>query len=334
MGVKVEKIIEEFKLKSFGQKGWLSNDDLFCPECQRSGKFGIKFTDNSGVAHCFFCDYSASIYSYLKLISRLDLTTNSVEVSINQKIRRLSPEVTSEIITEQIEVKMPIGVKPLLNDEYLNTRGFLPEHYRLFEPCFTNFFSEKKLHDYIIFKIYNKGVLSSWLARSRKSYEWHKENLRKAKLNEEPMVLRYRNSEGTEFDRVLGGYDDITENIETVILVEGLFDKVGVDNKLTLFSDQKIRCCFTFGNKVSDNQINLLREFKNIKMVVLLYDYGTIKQSKTYALKLGKYFNVNVGVPKEEGVDPGDMTVAQFSDLISSLQNPIEFYASNLNMTI
>ena len=79
MGVKLDKVKSELELRSFGQKGWLSNKDISCPDCGRKGKFGIKFVNKSGLVHCFYCDYSTSIYNFLKSIGRLDLTTNEIK---------------------------------------------------------------------------------------------------------------------------------------------------------------------------------------------------------------------------------------------------------------
>jgi hypothetical protein len=260
--------------------------------------------------------------------------TYEVSVSLEQGLKLLIPEPEEEEIKEIKEVSLPHGLKPLINDSYLDNRRFLPQHYKLFEPSYTESFLEKKLHNNIIFKIKQRGVLSSWLSRSRESYAWHSENLKNAKLGLEKLVLRYNNSEGTEFGEILGGYDEITENTHTIILVEGLFDKVGTDNNLDIYSDESVRCLFTFGNSFSESQIALLREWTNIKNVILLYDYGTTKQSKTYALKLNKYFNVMVGVIKDKDLDPGDMNVKELEQIISTLQNPMEFYTNNLNSTI
>lgn len=331
MKIDFDKIEKEFSLTNFGQKGWKHNKKMCCPWCGREGKFGFLKVKNSGIVNCFFCEEGkTSLFNYLKQIDRLDLVSSSPEISIESKIVSLKPVEERVEESEIVEVKMPRKTQPLVGDKYLDNRNFLPEHYESFEPSYTEYFLEKKLHNYIIFKIKQEGRLVSWLARSRYDYSWHKENLKKAKLGEESLVLRYRNSDGTEFDKVLGGYDDITSNTTTVILVEGLFDKVGVDSTLQLFDNETVRCCFTFGNKVSENQINLLKKKKGVKSVILLYDYGTIKQSKNYALKLNRHFDTKVAIPDTED-DPGDMTFDQMISVLSNLQTPIEFYANNLN---
>lgn len=331
--IHIDKVKSELKLKPFGQKGWLSNSSLSCPDCGRSGKLGVKFNDDNGRIHCFYCNYSINLYTFLKLIERRDLYSFEREISINQTLQPLFP-IQEEKEVKELTVKLPHKLQYITQDDYLDSRRFLPEHYKSFKPAFTESFLEKKLHDCIIFQIFQEGKLVSWLARSRKSYEWHKENLRKAKLNQEQLILRWQNSEGTEFDQILGGYDDITENTHTVILVEGLFDKVGTDNNLNLYQDEDIRCLFTFGNKISTSQIELLRKKKSVKRTILLYDYGTIKQSKTYSLNLSKYFEVLIGIIRVENLDPGDMVPEQAYEVFNDLQNPIEFYANNLNSVL
>ena len=48
-----EQIIVDFGLKPFGSQGWMTNKDMECPYCGKSGKWGIIFND-TGIAtfHC------------------------------------------------------------------------------------------------------------------------------------------------------------------------------------------------------------------------------------------------------------------------------------------
>jgi len=334
MRIDFDKVREELKLRSFGQKGWLYNKKIPCPFCGREGKFGFLQVGDSGLINCFFCSEKTSLYNYLKLINRIDLVNKEVEVSFSYKmksIREIKEEADEEnsTIKELEEIKLPHKIIYIEEDEYLDGRGFLKEHYDLFEPCFTQSILERKLHNYIIFKIKQEGKVVSWLARSRYSYEWHKENLEKSKKNECKLTLRYRNSDGTEFNKILGGYDDITDNTTTIILVEGLFDKVGVDSKMMLYLTEEIRCCFTFGNNISDDQIKLLKKKSNIKNVILFYDYGTISQSKSSSLRLSKNFDTLVGVPETEE-DAGSMNFDDMEKVFNNLKTPMEFYLNNL----
>ena len=330
--IRADKIISEFSLKPFGAKGWMKNDKLACPSCGRGGKFGFKISDVGGRVHCFICDYSANIYKYLKSTGRSDLISTDREYSAKAPIKfnfsRFSDEESGEDILPEVE--MPFGCKNILHDDYLNKKGFTENDYKLFEPCITDSVIERKLNNYLIFKIKQEGRLVAWLARSKHSYDWHEENLRKHKENGDILQLRYRNSEGTDFNKILGGYDEINDNTDTVILVEGMFDRVGVNNKLMLDRQDGVKCCFTFGNKVSDAQISLLRNRKNLKNIVLLYDYGTVKQSKAYGMKLSKFFSTFVCLIEDSKVDPGDMPLPYLLKVLENKKSAINFYVSQI----
>lgn len=327
-----QRIKSELNLSSFGQKGWLKNKSL-CPFCGQSEKWGILFVKDSGIFNCFkgSCGAKTSLYNYLKQIERVDLASHEVQFSIDDPFPKIFEDEEDEEVFQIQEPKPIKGIQFIEDDEYLNSRGFLPEHYKYYKPAYTDSFLEKGLRNYIIFHIFQEGNLVSWLARSRYTKEWHQENLRLFKQDKALLSLRYKNSEGTEFGEILGGYDEITSNTHTVILVEGLFDKVGVDSKLQLFDDECVRCCFTFGNKITDSQNSLLRKKKNIKNIILLYDYGTVVQSKQYSMKLNKYFNTKVCRILTDS-DPGDMSAEEIINTIEHALNPIEFFVKNLDM--
>jgi 5S rRNA maturation endonuclease (ribonuclease M5) len=164
------------------------------------------------------------------------------------------------------------------------------------------------------------------MGRTKHNYLWHKENIRKHKENGEPLVLRYRNSTGTDFDSILGGYDEITDTTHTVIIVEGLFDKINVDRLLELDKSEDVKCCFTFGNSVSDGQQKLLRNKKSVDTVILFYDYDAFKQSRTYGLVLNQYFKTFVAEITDPNIDPGDMNIRQINSIFSKLYTALEYY--------
>ena len=326
-----DKIQEELSLKAFGAKGWIKNDKIVCPACGRSGKFGFKLDEKGGGVHCFICDFSQNIYAYLTSIDRKDLISNTREYSSKKELN-FNLKHANEDETELSEVKVPHGCKNVLNDAYLNKRGFTENDYKVFKPLYTNSILEKKLHNYTIFQLKQEGRLVGWLARSKYDKEWHEKNLKESKEGKCALQLRYRNSEGTDFSHILGGYDEIIDKTDTVILVEGLFDRVGVNSKLGLDKQEEIKCCFTFGNKVSDQQISLLRNRKNVKNLILLYDYGTIKQSKTYGMKLSKHFNTDVCLIKDSSVDPGDMPLKYLIEVLNNKKDAMNFYVTNLTV--
>ena len=166
-----EQIIADFNLTPFGSQGWLTNKDMDCPFCGKAGKWGIIFNMN-GVAtfHCWKCPRKVSVYEFLKKLGRTDLAKRSYTVKPNElencpKIGDIQGETSKwmEGDAEQVQeeelkpVTLPLRLKPLVDDEYLNNRGFRPEHYAEFEPSYTNTPLEAKLKNFIIFKMKVNG---------------------------------------------------------------------------------------------------------------------------------------------------------------------------------
>lgn len=328
MKINKEQMLAEFDLVSFGGKGWLRSDALSCPHCNRSDKFGILFTSKGGVTHCFReCANNLSLVGYLKEIGRKDLIIYETEVSLNTKLKSLKKEV--EIIPDLPEVSLPKGFKRIYFDSYLKDRNFKSHQYEQFEVGITDHFLERRLHNYLIFVIKQKGRVVGWLARSKYSKEWHKKNLEDSKQGVCKLVLRYMNSTGTEFERILGGFDEITDKTHTVIAVEGMFDKTNTSNLLRTEESEEVKVIFTFGNKFSEDQIKLLRETK-VKIVILMYDPETVSQSKKYALELSKYFEVFVCYIKDKSIDPGNISANYLGEILDNMKNSFDFYTSKI----
>lgn len=333
MKINREKIINELSLTSFGGKGWLKSENIPCPKCGKSDKFGINISNKGGGVHCFKCDYSNNILNFLKSINKQYLVSFEHDVSFKTKI--VDPFLEKEAIEVNNKlIKLPRGFNRIFYSEYLNERGFQDYQYDKYCVGETNHFLEKKLHNYLIFQIFNDNKLVGWIARSKYSKDWHENNLIKFKKGEEELYLRYRNSSNTDFVNILGNYDDINKNTHTVILVEGLFDSTNVENLLKLNFQDEIKCCFTFGNKVSNNQIELLLKKPNIENIILMYDENTINQCKIYGARLSKYFNVDIAEIKDKNVDPGNMTKNYILNTLINKKNFLYFYNSRLNVKL
>jgi hypothetical protein len=323
--IDVDRVIKDLNLKSFGQKGWLSNKTLACPICGKTGKFGLKLTKEGGTANCFYCEDPWSIYKYLRFIGRPDLIIGNDPSVIYDK--KLSLFRTHEIEGSVLkDAKLPVGFTHIDFDSYLEERLFTKEQYDIFHVGIS---TDIKLKNYLVFPLYDHQRLVGWLARSKYSKEWHKANLEAYKQGKERLVQRYHNSTGTDFEKIVGGIDEITDEVTTAIVVEGLFDKAGVDRNLDLQHHVTMKCIYTFGNKMSDNQLIRLRQTK-LKNLILLYDYGTTKQLKKYGLMCDKYYKVKIGEIKDPAFDPGDMSQAMLLDILSHTLSPIEFFARRL----
>lgn len=340
MKVDKERVIAEFGLVPFGAKGWMSSDSIACPKCQKSGKFGIKFSKNSGAIHCFKCEHAANLIVYLKEVGRNDLIEYERSASLE---KGLIQPIFDEGEAEEEElpiVNLPKGYTRINYDSYLSTRNFKSHQYDQFEVGITEHFLESRLHNYLIFVLKQKGRVVGWLARSKFSKEWHKENLRDSKLGLCSLRLRYINSTGTDFEKILGGFDEITPNTHTIIAVEGLFDKTNISNLLKTNQDESVKVLCTFGNKFSPSQIKLLRA-TNVELVILLYDAGTIATSKQYSLELSKWFNVEVCCIEDnkytddgEEIDPGNIDSKYLSEVLGKRRNFLYFYQSIISTNI
>ncbi len=333
-----ESIIKEFDLKAFGAKGWMRSKQLFCPNCGQNDEFALKFTDRGGVVHCLHSqtcnNYSSGLYKYLKEIGRSDLLSFEREINI-QKFPLFVSEIENEENVNLEEKKLPLLFKRIYDDEYLNNRGFLPTDYDLFEIGESRI--DLRLQGYIIFQIFDENKKRvAWLARSRKSKKWHDNNLKKYKAGEAYLKTRYKNSEETEFGEILGGVNEITENTDTLIIVEGITDKVSIDGKLKLHQQEEVKCCFTFGNKISEQQAKKIKNFPNIENIFILFDWGTIKQSKSAGIILLKYTNSNVQIctiTKKDN-DPADLSANEIVKILERSINCLDFNISKVNSLI
>ena len=336
-----DKIIGDLGLKPFGSQGWLTNKEMECPFCGKKGKWGIIFNQSGGATfHCWKCPRKTTLFNFLKKINRTDLAKVTYEVKQNAMCPQIGElQVDKSIWEEQVEevqelksVSLPLRLKPLIDDEYLNGRGFTKEFYEMFEPSYTNL--ESKLKNFIIFKMKMDGVCVAWWARSRYSKEWHKENLEAYKRGEAELVLRYRNSENN-FQDLLGGYDQLIEGkTKTVILVEGIFDMINLSNLLGLTQVEDIKCCFTFGNNIGRGQIDALLK-KKVKNVILLYDEGTINESREAALKMRELFDsVLVTAIRRKGVDPGNIDLEYLDEVLQGAVDPLTFSYNRLEVKI
>ena len=187
------RLIEEYSLKSFGQKGWMnSENNLLCPICNKGDKFGVLFVGDSGIVKCFHENhYTTSLYNYLVEIDRGDLIEKK-SVSVDRKISILNIGKEECVCLEIPEVKLPMGFVEVESDDYLDSRNWDTGHYELFKPGVSKIDPRLRKH-HIILQIFQKGVVTGWMARSRKSKEWHKQDKDIAKEEERRPVLRYIN---------------------------------------------------------------------------------------------------------------------------------------------
>ena len=227
------------------------------------------------------------------------------------------------------EEKLPIGFKRINNHPYLDGRGFNSEQYELFQVGMTNSPMEPQWRNKVIFQIFNNNIRVGVLGRSTKSKQWHDDNMINHKEGGR-LVLRYKNSDG-DFSKMVGGLDEITDSTHTVIIVEGLMDKANVDRQLKLLKDPLIKCLYVFGSNISEYQINLLKAFKQVQTVIILFDPDTLKKVRNHVARLvySHNWDVKIGVIKSDN-DPGEMSKTEILDVLMNSLTPLEFYSNEL----
>jgi hypothetical protein len=333
MAINKDSVITELGLKRNGAKGWYQSNETVCPECERWDKAGILFVKNDGVFRCMRCGVNKPLDYFLKDINRSDLVEYDRSITLSRNISLLNTEVEEEEKDLHLPIKrLPMGCKPIIYDKYLCDRKFLTYHFNLFKPMTTDLDIRSK--NTIIFQIFdecNRRV--AWLSRSRESKEWHKENLKLHKDGLANLKLRYDNSLNTDFSKILGGYQEITENTDTLILVEGLFDKVPVDYNLKLNKSEEIKCNFLFGSDISDGQIALINRKPQIKTIYLLLDNGTLEKSKHYGALLYYKTNCKIFICEITKIDadPGDLNREELFDVISESVNFLQFKVGKID---
>lgn len=284
-----------------------------CPFCLKGGHFYINRTSYKW--DCKKCSEYGNLFKFLKQVDALEYLEGVIE--INRKLEKLAVESEKEdnnVVTET--VKMPRGFKRLYFDEYLQERGFKESDYKKYVVGRTE--KERKLKDYIIIGIIENGNLKGYLSR----VVWDKRKMEQFENRFGKKKPKYMNSDAS-FSKLLGGSDEINFLTKTVLLVEGFFDKKNVDDKLKLDKQNSIKCCYTFGKKISKTQISKLSS-KGVKRVILIQDPDAIKESKNYSKQLQKLFEVRVGFI-DGNEDIGDMSLRQIKSVLSNLKKPENF---------
>lgn len=281
-----------------------------CPFCGKERHFYI--SRETQLWDCKKCGEYGSIYKLLKQLDKTYLLGGST-IEIKETIKSLREAVLEDIeegepLKELPEIKMPVGWKVSLNStEYLLNRGISPKDCKRYNIGATNLYQKYK--NYVLIPIYDNGKIRGFLGR------YGSKNVPENKL-------RYNNSVGTEFSELLFGYDEITNKTATVILVEGIFDKISVDKFLNLWDDEEIKCVCTFGKKISDGQIKKLM-LKGVGSVVLLYDFDAIKDIKKYGLELEKNFVTSITYTTKKDID--ECTKKEALEVFAHLQSPRQF---------
>ena len=277
-----------------------------CPFCGKQSHFYInKYTQRWD---CKKCGESGGIYKLLKHFDKLYLL-GAPTVKVESEIKSIRSIQEADSKQEDAEIKqlptihMPIGFKRYdYITPYLKQRGITLRDVKHWNFGCTRLVS--RFLDYVLIPITEDGEIKGYIGRYGSRHV-------------PDDVLRYANSLGTEFSCLLFGYDDIVKGkTDTVIITEGLFDAIAVTKKLNLFEDDTVRAVCTFGKKISRTQIQKLLD-KEIRKVILLYDYDALKEIRHYILMLEEYFVTKVAV----ALDKKDIDECSQDEVIEVFEN-------------
>ena len=282
-----------------------------CPFCGKEQHFYIN--KKTQMFDCKKCGEFGNIYKLLRFLDKTYLlngaTIENTDTIVSIRSMLASELESSEVsVTELPEVKMPVGWRVLRNSNpYLLNRGITPELCERYKFGSTKML--RKYDNYVLIPIYDGGKIRGYVGR------YGSKRVPDGKL-------RYNNSIGTQFAQLLFGYDDITENTATVILVEGIFDKIAVDKVLKLWESEEVKCVCTFGKKISAEQIEKLK-VKGVSRVILLYDFDAIKDIKRYGIELENHFVTSITYTTKKDID--ECTAEEALAVFANLKRPREF---------
>jgi hypothetical protein len=284
-----------------------------CPKCGFS-EFGISIDDNHWFG-CFRksqCGFKGNIIGFLKYIGREDLLQEEV-IRLGEKLdididKKDGGEESYELSLPTINA--PIGFRRVTSNKYLEERGF--SSFDKYKVGMTTL--DKAYRDRVIFIIEEDGEVKGFLGRGIS----------------DDIKPKYKNS-SSDFAKLLGGVEEIEEDTHTLVLVEGILDKENLDKLMKFDEQSEIKCCFTFGAKVSIYQIIKMKMF-NIKHIVLFYEGDVIGIIQKYAFELEKEFEkVSIVLPPE-GKDPGSINVEEAEGSLFNKYSPMHFYRKKVNI--
>lgn len=304
-------------LSNPGKQDSKGNVRANCPWCGKP-RFYINLKMEDYPFQCWRmdkCGAKGRVKDLLRKLNQTELLNSLKGINVDEQLHIL---ILDNLIKKQeinLEIKpteLPLGFKRTYYDDYLNSRHFT--NYNKYVVGYTNLISKYK--DYIIIGIQQQNEIKAFISR----YIGTDEN-----------KMRYLNSK-SDFTKLICGYDDITDKTRTLIIVEGFFSKINVDRLLNLDNQEDVKCIATFGCKVSDEQLELLK-LKNIETVILLYDDNIPKEVTKYFYKLNAAFTTFIAKIPYVGKDPGQFNEEQLNDvLINHLMNGDVYFASNVKI--
>lgn len=287
-----------------------------CPWCGKN-----EFYINVNLSHYPFqcwrknaCGEEGNVFKFLKKLGRLDILKQ--QTSSNSEILTLlnvnKSKSTYAINFDLPVINLPTGFQRSYDNKYLKSRNFTDfNKYIVGETALLKLWS-----DYVIIAIEQQQKIRGYIGRY---------------IGQDQTIKKYRNSI-CDFGKMLFGLDDITLNTKTIILTEGIFDKINIDYQLSLQNQDEIISLATFGCKISFEQICLLKQFK-IEKIILFYDNDVSDKIKKYAIELNKHFeNIYVAHFNKQGLDAGELNQSQLIESLSNLYSIDQYLVSAIKI--
>lgn len=327
MKLTIDKLLEllpDFRLDHRGK-----NLTGPCPACGYA-EFGISIEEGHrfGCYRKVKCGFTGNIYTLLKYLGKYDFIVAERASKLIGKIE--NKQLISNIDLTVANVPKPLGWRRIYDSPYLRGRGFSLQDFENYEVGST-LLDPRLKNDYVIFTVKENDEVKGWVARYVKSKEEIDAiNKRYERAGVVKKVRRFINS-FSDFAKLAYGIDEIKPGAtKTIIAVEGIMDKIGIDRLLNLHSQDYMKCNATFKCNVSDEQIAKW-QIRGIENIILLYDPDVIKTIKANIKRLEQFFNVLVGY-SISGRDPGDMIDSDIEYVMEHLEDPIQFHVNKLEV--
>lgn len=327
MKLSIEKLLEllpDFKIDRRGK-----NLQGPCPACGHN-EFGISIEEGHrfGCYRKSKCGFNGNIYTLLKYLGKFDEVIGERSVNLPPKLSLINIDEREE--EQELEtIHLPLGFKRIYENKYIEDRGYSKECFKQYEIGISNIDPKLKKH-YIIFPCRIKGEVKGWVAR-RMGSKREIDKLNEIRKEQKKMpILRYINSL-SDFAKILYGIDEVDDKVKTLILVEGIFDKIKIDQLLELNQVKDIKCVATFKGAISDEQINLIQKSsKGIETIIILYDSDIIKNIKKTIEYIMEKTSYEILIGFHETKDPGDMNLEDLDQVLNKLESPLEFKCNKL----
>jgi hypothetical protein len=291
-----------------------------CPFClkekhlyvqKKTHKIDFRGNNMSFMWQCKKCEEKGSLVRLLAKLQRLDLikfgkSVNTMTIMLPELLVQIASLQPTDI--DLPEIVKPYGWRALSKHPYLEKRGFEQYQYGLYK---VGLCLEPNLKDYVVFLQHEQQRIVGYVGRYV------------LPNNTRP---RYNNSI-TDAGKMIGGYDEVTSQTHTAILVEGLFSKKAVDNALQLHRQQSVKCLVTFGKSISLHQLMKLLRL-GIKKIILLQDPDAVETTRNIAFCVEQWFETKVACLRKG--DPDEVSAQEIVDVVSQAKSPIEYYCSEL----